>query len=231
MRTKFTDAEDKRLVVLALEYESQRKRVQWKEVTRAMRGKYSAQALESRLPPSQAERTICDVFSEVLPAAVSKIIEMIGNIRHDDVFFDVGAGLGNVAAQYAVQTKARQCLGIEKRPELAQQRFFLLQGNVDDTPLSTTPPFLDASVIFLNDFLFDELARLVVEEELSLLQRARLIISTSRYCPRHRESCRRRFCAKWVPTHTTYGHASWKSECIPIYMYQVRQQNCEPSPV
>ncbi|EEY56274.1 uncharacterized protein PITG_20662 [Phytophthora infestans T30-4] len=172
---------------------------------------------------------------------------MIGNIRHDDVFLDVGAGLGNVAAQFAVQTKARQCLGIKKRPELVSRgvsclrayafrilllhKVFLLQGNVLDTPLSTTPPFLDASVIFLNDFLFDESARLVVEEELSLMQRARLIISTARYCPRHRESCRRRFCAKWVPTHTTYGHASWKSECIPIYMYQVRQQNCEPSPV
>ncbi|EEY56273.1 uncharacterized protein PITG_20661 [Phytophthora infestans T30-4] len=49
MWTKFTDAEDKKLVVLALEYESQRKRVQWKEVARAMRGKYSAQALQSRL--------------------------------------------------------------------------------------------------------------------------------------------------------------------------------------
>ncbi|EEY64809.1 uncharacterized protein PITG_15598 [Phytophthora infestans T30-4] len=145
MWTKFTDAEDKRLVVLALEYESQRKRAQWKEVARAMRGKYSAQALESRLralkraygmdisrfprfffSTHRVKRNELSVMTdenagEVLPAAVSKIIEMIGNIRHDDVFLDVGAGLGNVAAQFAVQTKARQCLGIKTRPELVSR--------------------------------------------------------------------------------------------------------------
>ncbi|KAL4128910.1 hypothetical protein PRIC2_007890 [Phytophthora ramorum] len=49
MRTSFTDVQDKRLVALALEYESQRKRVKWKEIAHAMRGKHSAKALESRL--------------------------------------------------------------------------------------------------------------------------------------------------------------------------------------
>ncbi|KAF1788509.1 histone H3-K79 methyltransferase [Phytophthora cactorum] len=48
MRTNFTDAQD-RIIVLALEYESEHKRVEWKEVARAMRGKNSAQALENRL--------------------------------------------------------------------------------------------------------------------------------------------------------------------------------------
>ncbi|KAG2904339.1 hypothetical protein PC114_g11881 [Phytophthora cactorum] len=49
MRTNFTDAQDKRIVVLALEYESQRKRVEWNEVARTVQGKYSAQSLENRL--------------------------------------------------------------------------------------------------------------------------------------------------------------------------------------
>jgi hypothetical protein len=285
--------------VLALEYESQHKRVRWKEVARAMRGKRSAQELECRLrvlkrtygrelarfprcffssvpttaPPSviapqtthlrplaprQAERTVRAVFSavsafdvrqqagktdenagELLPAAVSSLIEVIGGVQHDDVFLDVGAGLGNVAAQFAIQTNARQCLGIEKWPELVSRGVFCLrtrasrtlllhkvilhQGNVLDTPLSTTTPFQDASVIFLNDFLFDETAKLVVQEELTLMPRARLILSTSRYCPRHRESCRRSFCAKWELTKTTYGPASWKSSQIAIYMYTMRQ--------
>ncbi|KAE8978407.1 hypothetical protein PR001_g24853 [Phytophthora rubi] len=288
--TSFTDTQDKRLVVLALEYESQSKRVVWKEVARAMRGKHSTQALENRLrvlkrtygrdlarfprcffstaspqttnfhllAPRQAERTVRNVFSgvsafdvrqqagktdenagELLPAAVSSVIQMIGNVQQDDVFLDVGAGLGNVAAQFAIQTNARQCLGIEKQPELVSRGIFCLrtrasrtlllhkvilhQGNVLDTPLSTTLPFQDASVIYLNDFLFDETAKLVVQQELSLIRRARLIISTSRYCPRHRESCRRRFCAKWELTETTYGHASWKSLPVPIYMYKMRQ--------
>ncbi|KAE8997236.1 hypothetical protein PR002_g19090 [Phytophthora rubi] len=45
--TSFTDTQDKRLVVLALEYESQSKRVVWKEVARAMRGLYAYRAYRS----------------------------------------------------------------------------------------------------------------------------------------------------------------------------------------
>ncbi|KAG3111420.1 hypothetical protein PI125_g9155 [Phytophthora idaei] len=90
------------------------------------------------LAPSQAERAIREIFSSVsaaavrqqagktdentgkmLPAAVSSVIQMIGNVHQDDVFLDIGAGLGNVAAQFAIQTNARRCLGIEKRPEVS----------------------------------------------------------------------------------------------------------------
>ncbi|EEY56926.1 uncharacterized protein PITG_10466 [Phytophthora infestans T30-4] len=49
MRTNFTDAQDKRIVALALEYKSQHKRVELKELARAMRSKHSVQALENRL--------------------------------------------------------------------------------------------------------------------------------------------------------------------------------------
>ncbi|KAG7378129.1 hypothetical protein PHYPSEUDO_010534 [Phytophthora pseudosyringae] len=205
MGTTYTDAQDKRLVVLALEYESQRKRVEWKEVARTMRGQHSAQDLEKRLralkctygrdlarlprcffstvttasprvkrfhllAPSQAEMAAHDIFcavsaadvrqqagktdenaGELLPTAVSSVIQMIGSVHQDCVFLDIGAGLGNVAAQFAIQTNARHCLGIEKRPELVSRGVFCLrthasrmlllhkvilhQGNVLDMPL------------------------------------------------------------------------------------------------
>ncbi|EEY55287.1 uncharacterized protein PITG_09214 [Phytophthora infestans T30-4] len=184
MRTNFTDAQDKQIVALALEYESQHKRVEWKEVSRAMRtGKTDESA------------------GEMLPAAISIVIQMIGAVHQDDVFLDIGAGLGNVAAQFAIQTIARQCLKIKKRPEI----FFEVQGDALDTPLSSRLPFQRASIVFLNDFL------------------VRLIVSTSRYCPRHCDSCRRRFCSKWRLAKTTYRRGSWKSPPIPIYMYTTVQ--------
>ncbi|GMF35091.1 unnamed protein product [Phytophthora fragariaefolia] len=124
------------------------------------------------LTPNQAERTVRDVFSalsatdirqragktdenagELLPTAVSSVIQMIGSVHRNDVFLDVGAGLGNVAAQFAGQTNALPCLGIEKRPVLVNRRVIcfqahtsqmlllhkvvLHQGNVLDTPLSS----------------------------------------------------------------------------------------------
>ncbi|KAI9982692.1 hypothetical protein PInf_008681 [Phytophthora infestans] len=82
------------------------------------------------LEPSQAESAIRDIFSnvsaadvrqqagktdenagEMLPAAISSVIQMIGAVHRDDVFLDIGADLGNVAAQFAIQTIATPMLG------------------------------------------------------------------------------------------------------------------------
>ncbi|OWZ13079.1 Histone methylation protein [Phytophthora megakarya] len=211
------------------------------------------------LQPVQAETAIQDIYryvsaadvrhqagkidensGEVMPAAVSRIIRMFGEITQGDIFLDVGAGLGHVVAQVALQTKARRCLGIEKRrevveagsrcvqahvPQLAHLRKVLvLIGDVLDIPLSTRAPFDAATIVFLNDLLFTEEAKLVIQQELSHMPKARLIVSTSLYCPRHRSSCKRRFCGKWKQVETSYGRCSWKSQPIPLYLYAVNNE-------
>ncbi|KAG3154465.1 hypothetical protein PI126_g9618 [Phytophthora idaei] len=109
---------------------------------------------------------------EMLPAAISSVIKMIGN--------------------FVIQTNARQSLGIEKRPEVVRRgvlclrpdaarmlllhKVILSQGDVLDTPLSSRPPFQGASIISLNDFLFDETAKLAVQEELYLMPRSKKIL-------------------------------------------------------
>ncbi|KAG1696263.1 hypothetical protein DVH05_009170 [Phytophthora capsici] len=165
------------------------------------------------LQPSQAERAIQDIYrsvsaaeirqsagktdenaGELLPTAVSSVIQMIGPVNENDIFLDVGAGLGNIAAQFAIQTNANQCLGIEKRAEVARaglkcvrsnatqlqnlRKVRVLIGDVLDTPLSSFPPFEAASIIYLNDFLFSEPAKLAVREELCHMSKAR------KYMPR-----------------------------------------------
>ncbi|OWZ03519.1 Histone methylation protein, partial [Phytophthora megakarya] len=175
---------------------------------------------------------------ELLPTAVSSIIQMIGDLKASDVFLDVGAGLGHIVAQFALQTGARMCLGIEKRPEVVQagvrcvrenvSRFAhlfkvrVLTGDVLDTPLSTRNPFKEASIVFLNDILFTDPAKLVVREELERMAKVRLIVSTSRYGPRHPDSCQRSFCVKWDQAESIYGRCSWKFGLVPIYLYRPR---------
>eukprot|EP00644_Phytophthora_capsici_P019582 jgi/Phyca11/52778/gw1.859.2.1 len=94
---------------------------------------------------------------EMLPTAVTSILQMIGEVRQEDVFLDVGAGLGHVVAQVALQTNAHRCLGIEKRHDVVSsgarcvrshvslfghlRRGLVLTGDVLDTPLSTRAPF------------------------------------------------------------------------------------------
>ncbi|GMF56228.1 unnamed protein product [Phytophthora fragariaefolia] len=78
------------------------------------------------LVPNQAHKAIADIFSwvsaadvrqragkrdgnagEMLPTAISNVVQMIGNVVQDDIFLDIGAGLGNVAAPFVIQTNAR----------------------------------------------------------------------------------------------------------------------------
>ncbi|KAF1788510.1 S-adenosyl-L-methionine-dependent methyltransferase [Phytophthora cactorum] len=82
---------------------------------------------------------------------------MIGNVHQDDVFLDISAGLGNVAAQFAIQTNARQCL---KTAGDSPPRCPLLARSCG--PSATTTQ--SASIVFLNDFLFDETAKLLCRE-------------------------------------------------------------------
>ncbi|ETI56913.1 hypothetical protein F443_00709 [Phytophthora nicotianae P1569] len=149
---------------------------------------------------------------------------MIGDISEDDVFLDVEAGLGNIVAQFTLQTNAGQCLGIEKRAEVVYaglqcvrssaarllnlRKVRVLIGDILDTPLSCCPPFQAASIVYLNDFLFEEPAKLAVREELCEMPKARVIISTSLYCSRHRDKCQDPFCARWQLEETMYGRAN-----------------------
>ncbi|OWZ09282.1 Histone methylation protein [Phytophthora megakarya] len=175
------------------------------------------------LQPVQAETAIQDIYryvsaadvrqqagkidensGEVMPAAVSRIIRMFGEITQGDIFLDVGAGLDT-------------CVHV---PQLAHLRKVLvLIGDVLDIPLSMRAPFDAATIVFLNDLLFTEEAKLVIQQELSHMPKARLIVSTSLYCPRHRSSCKRRFCGKWKQVETSYDRCSWKSQPIPLYLY------------
>ncbi|EEY59168.1 uncharacterized protein PITG_11640 [Phytophthora infestans T30-4] len=182
MRANFTNAQDKRIVALALEYESQHKRVEWKEVVRAMRSTHSVQALGSRL--------------RVLKRTYGRDLSRFPRVH---------------------------CLLADAPRLLLLHNVFLSQGDVFDTRLSSRLPFQRASIVFLNDFLFDELAKQAVQEQLYMMPRVHLIVSTSRYCPRHRDSCRRSLCSKWRFARTTYGRSSWKSPPIPIYMYTTVQ--------
>jgi hypothetical protein len=49
---------------------------------------------------------------EIAPEAVTMIIEQFDSLSVDDVFLDVGSGVGNVILQVALQSSFRQCVGL-----------------------------------------------------------------------------------------------------------------------
>jgi hypothetical protein len=172
---------------------------------------------------------------EVLPSGVTRILEAVGPLGEDDVFLDVGAGVGNIVAQVALATNAKRCIGVELRKDLValgqcciQQHIkhqpllgevLLKQADVRDVSLSSHSLICEATVVFANIFLFEEDAKLVVSRELSAMPMARVIVSTSQFCPRHRSTCSEPYCKRWCLERQIEVHCSWKSACHPVYIY------------
>ena len=65
---------------------------------------------------------------EITMASLTKIIDVIGDISPQDVFLDVGSGVGNVVAQMALATTARFSIGIEIRGDVANLSTELLRA-------------------------------------------------------------------------------------------------------
>ncbi|EEY59348.1 uncharacterized protein PITG_11355 [Phytophthora infestans T30-4] len=155
---------------------------------------------------------------------------------YPDVFLDVGAGVGSVLAQVALTTKVRTCIGIEVRRDLVSlgrrcmqqlrkqyprlSKVLLKQVDVRDVSMSRHSPSCEATIVFANIFLFEEDAKLIVSRELSAMPEARVIVSTSLFCPRHRSSCSEPYCKSWKLDHQLEVQCSWKATPHPIYIYR-----------
>jgi hypothetical protein len=127
-----------------------------------------------------------------------------------DVFVDVGAGVGNVVAQVALESNVRSCVGVEVRRDLAERgktlikhfstkypRLHAVEMHAEDIcsyRINSPPLFRQATVLFCHNTLFQPEAQLVVERICCVLPRLRVVVLQQPFCPRHRPSCLREFC-------------------------------------
>lgn len=75
---------------------------------------------ENTDPNTATIHSITETYGEIFPSSVNKIIAHT-SWRDDDVFYDLGSGIGKVAAQFFLLTTIKQIYGIEIRPELHHQ--------------------------------------------------------------------------------------------------------------
>lgn len=52
-------------------------------------------------------------YGEILYSSMNKIIEHIGDITENDVFYDLGSGIGKVALHFLLRTPVKKAWGIE----------------------------------------------------------------------------------------------------------------------
>ncbi|KAG3030339.1 hypothetical protein PC120_g3831 [Phytophthora cactorum] len=118
---------------------------------------------------------------ELLPSGLATMIAVKVPLDENDVFRDVGAGIGNVLAQVALTTKVSTCLGVEMRRDLCSlsvrhmrhhadayplhRNVVMASADVRDVSLSSQAPISKATIILANYFLFEKAAKLVLARE------------------------------------------------------------------
>lgn len=141
-----------------------------------------------------------EVYGETSFELVCQMIDEI-NIGQDDVFIDLGSGVGQVVLQVAALTKAKVCIGIEKADvpsryaENMDQKFRtwmkwfgkkygeyqLLKG--DFLADEHREKIMSASVVFVNNFAFGPNVDHSLKERFADLRDGAKIVSSKSFCP------------------------------------------------
>lgn len=61
--------------------------------------------------------TLSETYGEILPESINKLISQI-QINPQDIFFDLGSGIGKVTAQFFLNSPVKESWGIELRHDL-----------------------------------------------------------------------------------------------------------------
>ena len=141
-----------------------------------------------------------EVYGETSFELVCQMVDEI-NITHEDVFIDLGSGVGQVVLQVAASTKAKICIGIEKADvpsryaENMNQMFRtwmkwfgkkygeyqLLKG--DFLADEHREKIMSASVVFVNNFAFGPNVDHSLKERFADLKDGAKIVSSKSFCP------------------------------------------------
>lgn len=147
---------------------------------------------------------------ELTPTGTTAMIEACA-LKPEDVFIDVGSGIGNVVAQVALQTNALSVVGVEIREGLACQGEMLMAQYSERYPqlrkISVYPldicdidnanmnVFQTVTVLFSHNTVFKPEALLMLESICCRLPQLRTVVLMQPFCIRHRPRCTREFCA------------------------------------
>lgn len=141
-----------------------------------------------------------DVYGETSFDLIAQMINQI-NITKDDVFIDLGSGVGQVILQVAATSMCKNCIGIEradvpaKYAEAMEKKFkFWMQwyGKKYGSFNLTKGDFFDdihrdkfgeATVIFVNNFAFGPAVDHKLKQRFAELKHGTKIVSSKSFCP------------------------------------------------
>lgn len=169
---------------------------------------------------------------EVSMIGISCILQSVGELGSNDVFLDLGAGVGNVIFQVALQTDVRSCIGVEMRGELTRITQSLLDDqphprlhkvsmyNIEVTPqnILEIPGVEDVTHVFSHNLLFSESTHFALEE-LCWLPKVVWIAVSRPPCSRHSARCQKGFCRYWSLRCVPSVPVTYADSLVKFYVY------------
>jgi hypothetical protein len=172
---------------------------------------------------------------ELAPVGVSLMLEEL-DLSTQDVFLDVGSGIGSVLAQVVMQSPVFRAIGLEIQDELAKksreaireatnefQRLHLIHvitGDIKDLTPETEKNLQTATVMYSNNLCFDPADDLYLDEFACKAERLRCVITSKSFCTRCTDQCPKTFCKIWKETKTVNAQVCWTDTPIQLFIYK-----------
>jgi hypothetical protein len=177
-------------------------------------------------------------MGEVSMVGVTALLSAL-DIQKEDVFLDVGAGIGNVLAQVALQSRARKVLGIEVRePAVVLSRRVITAAAVHHHKLwkiktmigdiRNLPDMIEhtcvqeSTVLYSFNTVFDYTSRVALESLSCQLSNLRLVVVADKFCPRHerRKHCLNEYCTIWKMKEEVRVNVTYSSKPVTFSIYK-----------
>ncbi|CAL8137262.1 unnamed protein product [Orchesella dallaii] len=190
-----------------------------------------------------------EVYGEASYELVAQMIDQI-EITEDDVFIDLGSGIGQVVLQMAASTRCHSCFGIEKAevPSTyarnmdyhfkklmkwygkAHGEYSIAKGDFLSEELRER--ITSATIIFVNNFAFGPQVDHVLKERFSDLRDGTRIISSKSFGPRHFRITARNENDVGAIMHISElnlinGSVSWTNKAVSYYLHVVDRTKLE----
>ena len=184
-----------------------------------------------------------EVYGETSFDLVAQMVKAIP-FKCDEVFLDLGSGVGQVVLQVAASTNIKECFGIEKAATPARyalemdklfKRWMKWHGKTFSPYRLEKGDFLseenrgkisEASVIFVNNFAFGPTVDHKLKQRFSSLKDGTRIISSKPYCPLNFRLTKRNLSdigaiLRITELATMPGSVSWTGNPVSYYLHMV----------
>lgn len=172
---------------------------------------------------------------ELFPRGLSNIISAIGPITHSDVFLDVGAGVGNIVCQFALETNASRCIGIEIQQQLVETSTVLVNTAACRSPSLRKvelvcgdfrhTDFQCPTILYSCNMVFTTECKDSLVKTICSLPTLHTVALGVHPCPRHSRRCWSDFCVFWTLHKEVIVNVSWTGNPQSFYVFK-RNSSC-----